>query len=194
MIWMQTIVVTTLVAGLAGGCDRAPATPAPQAIAPPGATAMVPIEARPPAEVADPTGVPGSSNLNGVGRVLAEVKREAATRAPVKVATDQVFAALQAAGIPVQGRKQVYGGLVGAQYCEAAAAPGVAISVCEYLSEAAATSGMATANTTFKTLAPQITRTRNATTVLTVNLAAVPQGSTLPSQIVKVFTTLGGRA
>lgn len=191
MIRMQAIVISSLVVGLAVGCDRKPATPAPQPLA---ATATGPTEAQPPAEVADPTGVPGSSNLNGVGRVLAEVKREAVTRAPVKVATDEVFAALQAAGITVQGRKQVYGGLVGAQYCEAAAVPGVAISVCEYLSEAAATSGMTLANSKFKALAPQITRTRNATTVLTVNLGAAPQGSELPSQIVKVFVTLGGRA
>jgi hypothetical protein len=142
----------------------------------------------------EPTGVPGSSNMQGVAQVLAAVKQEAATRAQVKVPTDAVFAALQSAGIELGHRKQVYAALVGAQYCEAAGAPGIAVSVCEYRSAEAATKGMAAAGASFKAMAPNVTRTRNDSTVLTVNRAPAA-GSVDPStQIIKVFSTLGGRA
>ncbi|HPH68880.1 MAG TPA: hypothetical protein PLF40_24165 [Kofleriaceae bacterium] len=144
----------------------------------------------------EPTGVPGSSNMHGVAQVLAAVKQEAATRAQVKVPTDAVFAALQSAGIELGHRKQVYAALVGAQYCEAAGAPGIAVSVCEYRSAEAAAKGMESAGAKFKAMAPSVMRTRNDSTVLTVNRApaAGPNSVDPATQIIKVFSTLGGRA
>ncbi len=157
-------------------------------------TAPTPTTGAQSAAAEEPTGVPGSSNMQGVAQVLAAVKQEAATRAQVKVPTDAVFAALQSAGIELGHRKQVYAALVGAQYCEAAGAPGIAVSVCEYRSAEAATKGMAAAGASFKAMAPNVTRTRNDSTVLTVNRAPAA-GSVDPStQIIKVFSTLGGRA
>lgn len=174
--------------------NAAPASKAAEVATAP--TAPTPTAGAQAAAAEEPTGVPGSSNMHGVANVLAAVKQEAATRAQVKVPTDAVFAALQSAGIELGHRKQVYAALVGAQYCEAAGAPGIAVSVCEYRSAEAAAKGMEAAGAKFKAMAPNVMRTRNDSTVLTVNRApaAGPNSVDPSTQIIKVFSTLGGRA
>lgn len=174
--------------------NAAPASKAAEVATAP--TAPTPTAGAQAAAAEEPTGVPGSSNMHGVANVLAAVKQEAATRAQVKVPTDAVFAALQSAGIELGHRKQVYAALVGAQYCEAAGAPGIAVSVCEYRSAEAAAKGMEAAGAKFRAMAPNVMRTRNDSTVLTVNRApaAGPNSVDPSTQIIKVFSTLGGRA
>ena len=138
----------------------------------PAAPAPAPAPAAQPKPVAG-SAEPGRQAAGGrYGQVMQHLADEKSNRPGQKPTADDVFAALQAAGVAVRDRKQVVGATVKARYCESAKADGLALSVCEYGSPAEAQAGVKFVLETFAALQRDRVTTVHGATTLAITATA----------------------
>jgi len=115
--------------------------------------------------------VPASQDLRNLG---GQMSFELQHRPSIGPTAEQVFAALDKAGIKLTGVTQYLGSTMKAAYCAGGrSATGVVVAVCEYQTADAAKAGLEWMKTRFKGLAPDANRHLRRGTVLTLNGTAV---------------------
>jgi hypothetical protein len=122
-----------------------------------------------PGFVNDPTGIPGTKDLQGLAALPPLLNDETSRRAPVKLPVEKVFDSLAQQGIELTNKHQVLARVAAASYCVLGVTKDtVAISVCEYPSHDAAVAGAKLLDTRYAKLVPDAKREINDTTLVTV--------------------------
>ncbi len=136
MIRLAPLAAILVLAGSPLGCvkkpppEEQPAVPSPSAPVNSAPLAAGPNSASPPFDPA------------AVGGLKLTLDRESASRPTGTPKAEQVFAALEKAGVKVDGIRQQLGATHGANYCSGGAtAAGLGVNVCEYADAEAATAG-----------------------------------------------------
>ena len=123
----------------------------------------------PPASAPETQGIPGSQDLAPLANLGARLRDEAKHRPAVKVPAEKLFDALTRQGITLATHHQVLATTANASYCDLGVTKDtVAIAVCEYPSEAAATRGKQLMDSRYAKLVPDAVRTVNGSTLVTV--------------------------
>lgn len=162
----------TTAAASTGGKDGVPAIPP----APPAA----PVAALSGADGGPPDGV-GDPNKTGdwVARTVTPLLEKEAKERPTGTAkAEAVLAAVEKAGVKLQGRNQALGSIIGAAYCLGAdTASMVGIMVCEYTDEAAAQKGSTLAKQIFGLAMPMTVLLKQKTS-LSINILSPTAATT----------------
>lgn len=116
-----------------------------------------------------------------IAPLVARLEYEARHRTATKLPAERVLDELAQKQMNVTTRRQYVGAALRATYCIGGnTTDGVAISVCEYASPAAAQEGLALMNERFAPMSSTATRAIRESTVLTVS---DPHGSNSPTSI-----------
>jgi hypothetical protein len=133
-----------------------------------GGTPALPPAAEPLPAVAAPP--PGTS-------IAAQLQREASERPAIPLRAEQVVAALESAGIPLDPPRQVLGLTVRARYCvSASGAAGLGVAICEYPDSAAAAAGRQYSIDRFGALQPNRRIEQKGSLTLTLTVPSSPDG------------------
>ncbi|HEX4454620.1 MAG TPA: hypothetical protein VH143_27355 [Kofleriaceae bacterium] len=136
-----------------------------EAAAPPAPAAQPPQ----PGFVTDPTGIPGTKDLQGLAALPPMLSNETSHRAAVKVPVEKVFDSLAQSGIELTTKHQVLARTAAASYCMLGVTKDtVAIAVCEYPSHDAAVAGEKLLDSRYAKLVPDAKRAINGATLVTV--------------------------
>lgn len=144
-----------------------------------------------PATVPETTAMPAPGttasgiNISGLGDQL---KKEATHRPASGVTSEQLFDALDKAGLKTTDRKQVLGMTVNASYCANSRVDKLTVVVCEYPDVAVAQSSTKIIEKRFAAAAPTFTRSIHGPTVLTVIHGG--NTSSVVDRIISTFTAL----
>ena len=103
-----------------------------------------------------------------VSELVRHLETEARSRPPSGITAEQVFDALERAGMSITARKQYLGASMQASYCAGGSMEGIALSVCEYPSMAAAELGKRFMDERFGKLTPHASREVHGNAVLTI--------------------------
>ena len=122
-----------------------------------------------PGFVNDPTGIPGTKDLQGLAALPPMLSNETANRAAVKLPVEKVFDSLAQQGIELTNKHQVLARTAAASYCMLGVTKDtVAIAVCEYPSHDAAVAGEKLLDSRYAKLVPDAKREINGATLVTV--------------------------
>jgi hypothetical protein len=134
--------------------------------------AAPPAPAEPPEQpgfVNDPTGIPGTKDLQGLAALPPLLSSETSHRATVKLPVEKVFDSLAQSGIELTTKHQVLARTAAASYCMLGVTKDtVAIAVCEYPSHDAAVAGEKLLDSRYAKLVPDAKREINGATLVTV--------------------------
>jgi hypothetical protein len=136
-----------------------------EAAAPPAPAA----QPQQPGFVNDPTGIPGTKDLQGLAALPPLLSNETSHRATVKLPVEKVFDSLAQQGIELTTKHQVLARTAAASYCMLGVTKDtVAIAVCEYPSHDAAVAGQKLLDARYAKLVPDAKREINGATLVTV--------------------------
>ena len=126
-----------------------------------------------------------------VSPIVQRLAWEAENRPKRGVTVEQVFEALDRAGIAVTGTRQYLGVTVQASYCAGGvAADGVAISVCEYPTAKAADASRRFMEQRFAAMTSRTRRVVHGQALLTIAQPAPEHGADIASRATQTFRTL----
>ncbi|HEY6853726.1 MAG TPA: hypothetical protein VI139_05735 [Gemmatimonadales bacterium] len=137
---------------------------------------------------------PPGAGLAGVNLPLSQLLgSERLSRPTGTPRTEQVFAALEVAGLALTGRTQVLGRTIGASFCEIAhTSVGVVFSVCEFKDGPSAEAGREYSSRAFGKALPDRVLLINKKTLLTITPARAPAAEGDAKKGAAAFERLSG--
>lgn len=186
--------VGLLVAGLAG-CAKTKSEPAAEKPAATSAVASVTAPAPAPATSAPPNSAASGAGAAGpIGRAVVTIQDkldvEKDGRPKDTPSAEQVFAAVEQAGVALTDKKQHVGAVYGAAYCVGAKSGGVAYSACEYESAEAAKAGRDTSIKAFQTGNREVYTNKKTTLTVLQPSPKTPASEAIAKKSVEAFKKL----
>jgi hypothetical protein len=134
---------------------------------------------------------PGPSDVPGE-TLYGRLQREAQNRPSIKPNADDVFAALDKAGVGVPQRKQSLGSTYHAAYCTGGYTSNMAlaVNVCEYANVAAAQAGADYAKTVLPNMTNRFVSTNKSTILMIVDQNQDPKTPPLRAKITSTYAGL----
>lgn len=178
-----------LFAGLVG-CAKSKSEPAAEK---PGtssaASAVAPATSAPPQPAAS-----GAAAGGPIGRAIVTIQDkldvEKDGRPKDTPSAEQVFAAVEKAGVALTDKKQHVGSVYGASYCVGAKSGGVAYSACEYESADAAKAGRETSMKAFQTGNREVYTNKKTTLTVLQPSPKTPASEAVVKKSVEAFAKL----
>ena len=178
------------IAGLAG-CAKSKSEPAAEKPVTSAAPAPAPASSAQPNPASAGT---GAGTAGPIGRAIVTIQDkldvEKEGRPKDTPSAEQVFAAVEQAGVALTDKKQHVGAVYGAAYCVGAKSGGVAYSACEYESADAAKAGRDTSMKAFQTGNREIYTNKKTTLTVLQPSAKTPASEAVVKKSVEAFKKL----